>query len=457
MEKNSILQQRKRDAEAAEKVVQLHQPDLLSDSKATIRLGWLVLVLGFGSFLAWAAWAPLDEGVPVPATVTFDTKRKTIQHINGGKVERVLVREGQRVKRGDVLVELNEAVNQANFESVRQTYMAQRAAESRLLAEMEERPVIHFHADLMAASADPYVKQHITTQTMLFESRRNALRSELNSLQETVEGQESLLTGITQQLDSRRRQADKQSEQLKNMTELAADGYVPRNQVLTLEQNQAELRAVLADLQANKLRIEHAISELKMRKTLRKQEILKEASAMLAEVRRQVYADSQKLAAAGGELSGSKIKSPVDGQVVGIALGSVGGIVSPGQKLMDIVPDDEGTVLEAKIPAHVIDRINVGDAVDMRFTSFAHSPLLVAEAIVNSISGDVINEATPSGTLSYYLARVSVTPTGKKQLGNRVLQPGMQAELLIKTGERSLLAYVLHPLTKRIAASLKEE
>jgi protease secretion system membrane fusion protein len=124
---------------------------------------------------------------------------------------------------------------------------------------------------------------------------------------------------------------------------------------------------------------------------------------------------------------------------------------------MDIVPDGEGVVLEAKIPTNVIDRVRKNEVVDVRFTGFAHSPQLVVDAVLTSISGDVITEQTPAGAMSYYLARVQITPTGLKQLGERTLQPGMQAEVLLKTGERSLLTYLLHPLTKRIAASMKEE
>lgn len=194
-----------------------------------------------------------------------------------------------------------------------------------------------------------------------------------------------------------------------------------------------------------------------MRKAQRQQEALKESAAQLAEVRREVQAGREKLDAMVAELGRVKIKSPVDGQVVGLALGSVGGIAAPGQKLMDIVPDSEGVVLEAKIPTNVIDRVRKGEAVDVRFTGFAHTPQLVVDAVLTSLSGDIITEQTPAGAMSYYLARVQITPAGLKQLGERTMQPGMQAEVLLKTGERSLLTYLLHPLTKRIAASMKEE
>ncbi len=454
--KNSTLQLSKQNVSDATNVVDL-APDLPTDTRSTIRLGFFALVIGFGGFLAWAAFAPLDEGVPAPAAVTIDTKRKTIQHQTGGIIRNVAVKEGQRVKAGDTLIELDDGTTRANYESVLQNYMAQRAAESRLMAELERRESINFHPDLLNASGDSVIKQHISTQTELFQSRRASLRSELAAIDESIAGQEANLAGIRLQLESRKVQVQKQNEQLKNMSELAADGYVPRNQVLALEQTQAELSAVLAELQASKLRTERAIAELKFRKAQRVTDGAKEVAAQLADVRREVQAGREKLDAITAELARVKIKAPVDGQVIGLAIASVGGVAGPGQKLMDVVPKDEGVVLEARVPTQTIDRVHAGDPVAVRFSAFANSPQLMVEGVINSISSDVVSEQTPAGTVSYYLARASLTPEGLKKLGDRHLQPGMTAEVLIKTGERSLLTYLLHPLTKRIAAAMKEE
>ncbi len=452
----SALKLSKQNASDATNMVDL-TPDLPTDTTSTIRVGFITLALGFGGFLLWAGLAPLDEGVPAAASVTIDTKRKAIQHMTGGIVERVDVREGQRVKAGDTLVELNDGATRANYESIRQNYMAQRAAEGRLLAEIEGRAAISFHPDLVAAGGDAVIRQHIVTQTQLFDSRRSALRSELAAIDESIAGQESTLAGLRLQLESRKLQAQKQSEQLKNIAELAADGYVPRNQALQLEQSQAELKAVLAELEASKLRIERAIAELKLRKSQRSMDAARESAAQLAEVRREVQAGRERFDAIGAELNRVKIKAPVDGQVVGLAIASIGGVVTPGQKLMDIVPASEGVVLEARIPTHVIDRVRTGDPVAVRFSAFAHSPQLVVDAKIDSLSGDVVTEQSPAGNVAFYLARVSLTPDGLKMLGERQLQPGMGAEVLVKTGERSLLTYLLHPLTKRISAAMREE
>jgi protease secretion system membrane fusion protein len=134
----------------------------------------------------------------------------------------------------------------------------------------------------------------------------------------------------------------------------------------------------------------------------------------------------------------------------------VGAVLQPGQKLLDVVPDNQSLLLEAHIPPHLIDKIQTGLPTDIRFNTFAHSPQLVVQGKVLSVSGDLLADpANPQ--FSYFLARVQVTPDGMKTLGTRQMQPGMPAEIVIKTGERSMLTYLLHPLTKRMAASLKEE
>jgi protease secretion system membrane fusion protein len=244
-------------------------------------------------------------------------------------------------------------------------------------------------------------------------------------------------------LENRQAQAVLQSQQLNAIKDLAAEGYAPRNQVLQMEQAQAELRAVVADLNASQSRV--------------RQEYLKEVSTQLADVRREVQSGQEKLIAVTEDLARTQLRSPVEGQVVGLTLGSTGGVVTPGQRLMDIVPKGESLMVDAKVPPHVIDKVYAGEAVEVRFSTFANSPQLVLDGRLMSVSSDVITEQTAMGNMSYYLARIEITPEGIKQLGKRVMQPGMPAEVLIKTGERSVLTYLMHPLTKRLASAMKEE
>lgn len=427
-----------------------------TDTQTPIRLGFWVLIVGFGLFLAWAAFAPLDEGVSAPATVSIETRRKTIQHMQGGVVQSLQAREGEQVKRGDVLVVLDDGATRAAHEAIRQNYLVQRALESRLQAELADQPSITFHPDLLNA-ADALAQQHVRVQQQTFAARRSAQAAEIAAAEQSILGIQGQIAGLRQVLESRRAQQAIQARQYDNIKGLAEEGFAPKNQALQLEQAQAELRASIADLETNIQRAQSAIAETRLRIAQRKQEYLKEVTGQLAEVRREVQGNQERLAAVSADLGRTQVRAPVDGQVVGLGLAGVGGVVQPGQRMMDIVPKGESLLLDAKVPPNVIDRVRVGVETEVRFSAFANSPQLVVHGRVVSLTGDALTEQIGGAVQTYYLARVELTPAGLKALGGRELQPGMQAEVLLKTGERSLLTYLLHPLTKRVAAAMTEE
>lgn len=442
-------------ASPAQPATDVDDVELKTDTRPVIRLGFWTLVVGFGLFLAWAAWAPLDEGVSAPATVSVEMRRKTIQHLQGGVVRELKVKEGAEVKQGDVLVVLDDAATRAGFETIRQNYLAQRAQESRLLAEASGA-ALSFHADLMGKS-DAVAAQLMMVQRQLYESRRAALAAEVAAATQSIAGMEGQVNSIKLMLESRRNQQALQTRQVVGVKALADEGFAPRNQALQLEQNQAELRTSITDMESTMQRTLSAIAETRLRIAQRQQEYLKEVSAQLAEVRREVQANQERLTAVTAELERTQIKAPVAGQVIGLAITGSGGVVTQGQKLMEILPRGESLLLDAKVPPQVIDRIKAGDTTEVRFAAFANSPQLVVHGKLVSLSGDALTEAYGAMVHNYYLARVEITPEGLKALGNRVMQPGMNAEVLIKTGERSFLTYLMHPLIKRIAASMTEE
>ena len=427
-----------------------------SDTSAVSRVGLWVLGLGFGGFLLWAAFAPLDEGVPTQGMVTIDTKRKTVQHLSGGIVKEVLVHEGQQVKEGEPLLRLDAGVARANYEAVRQRYLGYRAMQSRLFAEQAENAAIDFHPDVKAAMNDPLIKQQIMTQQQLIQARRAALAADLQGIEESIQGLKEQLGSYQNILVQRRNQLSLLSEELNNTRGMVKEGYAPRNRQLELERMVAESNAAIADLVGNSLRVTRQVAELGQRSMARKQEYRKEIESQLADITRETQSDAEKFVAVSADLDRMEIKSPANGQVVGLTVQTVGAVLQPGQKLLDVVPDNQTLLLEAHIPPHLIDKVQTGLPADIRFSSFAHSPQLVLEGKILSISGDLLSDPQ-APQYAYYLARVQVTPAGMKTLGQRQMQPGMPVEIVIKTGERSLLTYLIHPLTKRMAASLKEE
>lgn len=419
------------------------------------RIGLLALVLGFGGLVLWAGFAPLDEGVPGVGMVTIDTKRKAVQHLTGGLIKEVLVGEGDLVQEGQVLVRLDEAVARANHQSARQRYVGLRAMEGRLVAEQRGLAKITFHRDVLEARQDPQIRDMVHTQEQLFDSRRAALQAELQSTEESIQGQLSQIQAYEGMLASRKSQQALLSEELNNTRQMVTEGYAPRNRQLELERMVSESGSNIVELQGNILRTKRAVAELRQRAILRQQEYRKEVEGQLAEVSREVPADAEKYRVTKDDLARIDIKAPATGQVVGLAFQAVGGVIGPGTKLMDIVPQDQALMLEARVAPHLIDRVKKDLPVDVRFSSFAHTPQLVVDGRVISVSADLL--ADPHTGESYYLARVGVTPDGYKKLGQRQLQPGMPVEVIFLTGERSMLTYLLRPLTKRIAASMTEE
>jgi protease secretion system membrane fusion protein len=282
-----------------------------------------------------------------------------------------------------------------------------------------------------------------------------ALDAETQAIAESISGLEGSITGYKGLLEARRTQLSLLREEIAGLEELVKEGYAPRNNLLALQRTQAEAIGAIADLQGNIERSRSALAEARLRIIQRKQEFRKEVDQELAQVRGEVDAEAERFNAIKADLARTVIRAPASGQVVGLAVQTVGGVIGPGQKIMDVVPKDETLMLEAHIPPNLIDRVRPGLPTDVRFSAFAHSPLLVVPGEVVSVSHDLlVNEQTG---ISYYLARVSVTEEGMKKLGKRQLQAGMPVEVVVITGERSMLAYLLHPLLKRLASSMKEE
>lgn len=425
------------------------------DAGRVARRGLWTLGLGLGGFALWAALAPLDEGVPAAATVAVETQRQAVQHLSGGIVRQVMVREGQQVQQGQVLYKLDTATAQANLESIRQRYLGFRAIQARLIAEQGAADKPQLHPDLQAELKDPLIRTQWETQLALFQTRQNAHRAELRAIDETIEGQRALLESYVSMQRSRQAQRRFLAEELDNTRPLVAEGYAPRNRQLDIERQLSEMDAVVADLGGRQLQAQRTISELQQRQVVRRNEFRSEVDTQLTSVTQEVQADSDRLKALRAELDRTDILAPVSGQAVGVLIQTVSGVVQPGQKLMDVVPTDASLLLDVRIAPHLIDKVHAGLQTDVRFSSFAHSPQLVVTGQVLSVSQDLLMD--PQTGVGYYLARVGLTAEGLKQLGGRQLQAGMPAEVVIKTGERSFLTYLLHPLLKRMASSMKEE
>ena len=426
-----------------------------ADAGQAARTGLWILLIGLGGFLAWAALAPLDKGVPTVGRVSVETKLKAVQHLTGGIVKEVLVREGGLVREGQPMFRLEESTTKANFEGVRQDYVGGLAVKARLSAELSGASRINFPAELTSLGADPQVRQLIGTQEQLFTSRRAALRADLQVIEEGVRGQDEQLRTYASMAESRRAQLALLKDELKSTEDLMKDGFLPRSRARELERAVAEANGQIQEQLGNMARARQAISEFKVRAVARQQEYRKEIETQMAEISKGVHAGSERFSAARGDLDRTVIRAPASGQVVGLQMQTVGGVVTPGQKLADIVPEGVPLLLEARVKPQLIDRLQPGLMADVRFQAFANTPQLVVESKLVSVSGDLIVDPQHNNE-AHYLALLKITDKGMQTLGGRVLQPGMPAEIIVKTGEQTLLNYLLGPFLKRLASSMKE-
>lgn len=423
------------------------------DLRRALWLGGLVLALGMG-FVFWAGFAPLDEGVPAPATIVVESRSHQVQHLAGGLVSRVAVKEGQRVSHGDVLVQVDNTEAKANLDSLVVQWISTQALAVRLSAEQQGLRALSLPAELMVAPYAALARPAFELQDRLLASRRNALDADIGALEQSYLATQANIVGLTQSAQARDQQLALLEQELSATRLMVNDGYLARTRQFELERQVADLNASLADLRANKARMTESLAEIRFRQQQRKHDFRKELETQLTEARRDVGMLTEKVRAANEQQARNTLRAPVAGSVVGLAFSTAGGVVAPGGRLMEIVPDNATLVLEAQIPPPLIDRIQAGQMADVHLRAFVNLPQLVLQGKVISVSATSITD--PNTHQSYYLARVQVTPEGLRRLQGHELQPGMPADVVVITGERSVLNYLLRPLLRRLSETMKE-
>ena len=427
----------------------------LTDAHHPIRLGLLILGGAVLAFFLWALLAPLDEGVPAQGVVAVESKRKIVQHLTGGVIKTIHVTEAQHVKAGDPLISLEDTTAKANYDAARQQYFALLAQADRLHAEMTQAAKITFSPALTEVADDPVAADNMTTQQQLFITRRLALKGELEILASSERSQQDQIVALEAQLRGKKEQLHFVEEQLAGTRELAREGYLSRKSRFDEERLAADLSASVLELTSSVARARSMAIEAGQRRGQRLRDFQKEVETQFSDTRRDSMTAAERYRSAKDDFRRTVIRAPVDGYVNGLSALTVGSVVSPAVRLMDIVPKDEALILEVKIEPHVIDRVHAGLKVAISLSVFANDPSLVVDGELESVSPDLVTDANPN-LPPYYLGRVKVTPEGLKILGSRSLQPGMPVQVTIRTGERSLMTYLLKPLMLRLSGTMKE-
>ncbi len=441
---SSLPQQQATDAKA--------MPD--TDYFQLIRFGLWILVFGFGGFLLWASLAPLDEGIPAPGVLAPESNRKRIDHLSGGVIDKILVREGQRVNAGDDLLVLNETQALSSLNATLSQWNTALATLARLHAERDGAAEITFPPALLDAGTKE-AADLMRAQENLFRTRRQAFQGELRMISESVRGLEAQLASLSRLKAGREKQVALFNEQLQSFQKLRSQGFVSRNYLVEIERQLAEVQSRQSEDLSNIAGIGAQLSELRMRGAQRDVEYRREVEAQLNDVQREVAILSEKLAAQRDTVNRLVIKAPVSGTVVDLAFHTIGGVIKPGDRILDVVPQEDDLVVEAKVSPQYIDRLHAGLPADVHFDAYAsRAQRPVIHGRVETVSADALTEQRTGA--SYYTMRVTVPGQEIGKLGDLKLQPGMQAIVMVKTGERPLLVYLLRPLLRRFTAAMTE-
>ena len=419
------------------------------------RLGWLLMLGGFLGFLGWAALAPLDKGVAVSGKVMVSGHRKVVQHPSGGIVERIDVRDGDKVEAGQVLIRLKETPLLGQAQSLRSQFYGSLASEARLNAERDGAQGVSFATELTALAMEPEVASNLVLQRQLFDSRRQALLLDQQGIDESIAGAEAQLRGVRDSQANKVLQRTALTEQLQGLRELAREGYIPRNRLLDTERVYAQILGSISEDYGRIGQLQRQVLEMRLKIRQLAEEYQKEVRTQLADTRIRTEDLRNRLASAEFELANSQLRAPVAGIVVGLDVYTEGGVIKPGQALMEIVPQGEPLLVEARVPVELADKVHAGLPVELMFSAFSQSttPRVAGEVMLVSADRQV-DERTDE---PYYTLRAQVSEQGMAQLAGLQIRPGMPVEAFVRTGERSMLNYLFKPLLDRTHMALVEE
>jgi HlyD family secretion protein len=426
----------------------------LADYRRPARAGIAVVLAAFGVFGAWAAHAPLDSAAIAPGHVEADSRRKAIQHLEGGIVREILVREAETVREGQVLIRLDPTQARASAAMVRKQALAAAAREARLVAELEGAAAVAFPADLLAARAQPETAAAIGDELRHFAERRQSLDNRLHMAETRLEQARQQAAGRARQQAALSAQLASLTAELASLKPLVDKGWHPRNRYLASEREKSRLEGELGQAGADLARLAKQQEEAQLQKEQIVHEFRQEVARELAETRQQLSDLREKLGVAGDVLGRLEIRAPVAGVVQNIRVAGAGAVIKPGEAVAELVPGGDELIGAAQVSPLDIDSVTAGAVAEIRFTAMSTRRVSPVFGRVESVSADAL---AAEGGRPYYLARVRVEPGALPARVARKLTPGMPADVVIAAGDRTLLDYLVGPLRDAIAKGMREE
>jgi epimerase transport system membrane fusion protein len=423
------------------------------------RLGAAVLLAAFAGFIGWAAVAPLSSAALASGMIAVENYRKTIQHLEGGIVKTIRVRDGDSVVKEQILLTLDDTKPSAELEVQRGQYYIEVAKEARLVAQRIGLKNVEYPQELLKITGDNRAQEAMRVQDQTFTVRMTAHENEIDVLQRQISQLRAKVKGLRGQKDSRDSMVQSYRSQLKDYHSLLKEGYIEKQKVRELDRNLAESEEKQSELISQIASTELQIAETELKILQLRKELQREVTKELGETQSRLFEIREKIRSLEDTVRRTVIKAPDAGMVISLAVHTLGAVIAPGAKILDIVPSGENLIVEAQVSPLDIDRVKIGQTAEVRLTAFKTRETPRIEGKLIHVSADRLVDETKQEKPPYYLARVAVSAEGLRDLHKKNLElvPGMPAEVLINTGERTLLQYLFRPLTDTFAKSFIED
>lgn len=426
-----------------------------NQSRRIVQSGlWLILIAFFG-LGGWAAFAPLNSAVVAPGQIKVENSRKTVQHLEGGIVSQILVREGQLVHQGEPLVVLENTQVSASLAMMQDQLDATMAQSARLNAEKSRQTRIQFPAELLARKHDAKAHTMMQNELRLFETRRDILNSQIRLIRDQIQQAEQESQALQTQIGATDKTINLLNQELAVNENLAAKGFVSTPKLLEFKRALSMQERGMGEYRADIQRANQKVSELKIRIAALQDDYVKKAADEYKELQNKLYDLQERMRVPQDQLQRQTIVAPVSGHVVGLRVHTQGGVIASREPIMDIVPENPGMLVEAKIRVEDIDDLQQDMQAEVRLSAYKQRITPMVTGKVSYISADsLIDEATHA---PYYLAHVQVDAASLAEAGKNIkLYPGMPAEVYVTTRARSALDYLLEPVLDTVRKSMRE-
>jgi HlyD family secretion protein len=426
-----------------------------ADYRLFAMLGYISIAVVFGGFGIWASMAPLDRAAVASGQVAVESDHKAVQHLEGGIVLEILAKETQQVKAGAVLFRLQPTQAQANTDIFRKQMDAARAEEARLIAEQTNAATIAFPASVLARRSVPETATAIADQERQFVDRRSSLAGQVSILNSQIAQQQQELAGRERQRGSLAEQLKSLTGQMNNLRPIMEKGFYPRNKFLELDRERAKIEGDLGAAEADVARLGQLMQQSQLQIGQVQQKFQGDISQQLDKTRAGLSELREKLVIAEDVLRRIDVRAERDGIVMNMKVHTIGAVVKPGDTLAEIVPVGEGLNVMARVSPRDIESVMVGQKAEVRFPNFSSRQTPIILGHVENVSADsMIDDTTKQ---PYYSAKILIDyGTLSPEIAQHIL-PGMQADVLISTGERTVLEYLVGPLMNSLAKTFREK